>query len=322
MPGTELDIRGFELHMRRRGLSMSTISQACNLLGVVGNSIRAFNSDNINELIIKLLDDGKSHAAVNKYLYAIKSYGRYVGADFVEGLSKLREDIKYQPRLDLKETEAFMNVPLIPPQEYETWRKYDMFWKTLVWTGMRTKEARMLSWDDIQDNYIVIAPGKTRRGRVVPIAPALKESLDCYRSEVDDDLLFPSFRDRSKPISRSVYRKDFHRRIKYLGIKKNVKPYRFRNSWVDRNATENNLLYVQDILGHADPKTTKRYLKMNVDKLNQIIESDPLGIDKLPPEKKLDKFIQYVENHPVMKDHCFNKTIKTGASQFLLELSG
>lgn len=129
-------------------------------------------------------------------------------------------------------------------------------------TGGRISEALGAKWSDAQSRDAggqITYFGKRDKTRTVLIPPGLWDKLIAGRT-ADDDFIFPSPRIAGKPLSATqAWRIAQAAGMRAIG--KRVSPHWFRHAHashaIDRGAP---VSLVQQTLGHADLRTTSRYV--------------------------------------------------------------
>ena len=159
------------------------------------------------------------------------------------------------------EAKAFLNA--LDEHAPLFWRVY---FKTLLFTGLRRAECVSLKWRDLQGDKLIIersAHGKTKtkRARVVPVVPELQELFAELKDEESepDDYIFHAEGEPKKMICVTSPTKYLSRFCKRHGLRK-ISPHDLRHSAASLSLESGtDLKNIQILLGHADMKTTARY---------------------------------------------------------------
>ena len=145
---------------------------------------------------------------------------------------------------------------------------------TLYATGMRCNELRLLKVEDVDSKRMVIhiRNGKAQTPRDVNLSPALLERLRIYwRRRKPKDWLFPSKQRPQCPMDDKSIRHLCANAGCRAGIKRHVHPHVFRHSFaahlLDQGA---DLRTIQVLLGHADIRTTARYLRVSMRRIQAV----------------------------------------------------
>jgi site-specific recombinase XerD len=145
---------------------------------------------------------------------------------------------------------------------------------TFYATALRCDELRNLKVGDIDSKRMVIFVRQAKGGvpREIPLSPILLERLRVYfRWRRPTDWLFPSKQRHDLPLEdasiRVLCRKAGHR----AGIGRRVHPHLFRHAcathMLDAGA---DLRTIQVLLGHGDIRTTAKYLRVSMQRLQSI----------------------------------------------------
>ncbi len=172
------------------------------------------------------------------------------------------------------------------------------FWLLLVkfmaYTGVRARQVVTLQWRDLDFDGLVIqlrvAGSKTRREWEIPMPSSLVEPLrDLFeRSRMNglrevrpEDQVFnvTLFYKRYKGNSMSIAQiNGFYRRLSdAIGHK--ISSRRLRHALATNLANVGNpdLFAIQELLGHTDIRTTRRYVKTDVERIRRLLKQAGIG---------------------------------------------
>jgi integrase/recombinase XerD len=134
---------------------------------------------------------------------------------------------------------------------------------TLYGAGLRVSEATRLKIADLDGSrkVIWIRASKGNKDRQVMFSGLLREVLAAYwRWKRPLEWLFPGEKP-GRPITRETVFEICRRAARLAGIAKPVHPHSLRHAFATHLLEEGvNLLVIQTLLGHANLKTTARYL--------------------------------------------------------------
>jgi site-specific recombinase XerD len=156
---------------------------------------------------------------------------------------------------------------------------------TFYATGLRCNELRHLKVRDIDSGQMLlhVREGKGSVERKIPLSPALLERLKTYyRWRKPVDWLFPSNQRTGEPLNDGTIRTLCRNAGRRAGIPLLVHPHLFRHAcathMLDAGA---DLRTIQVLLGHADIRTTARYLHVSLTRLHAA--SSPFDALQLRP---------------------------------------
>jgi len=142
---------------------------------------------------------------------------------------------------------------------------------TFYATALRCNELRHLKVSDIDSRQMVlhVREGKGSVPRDIALSPVLLERLRVYyRWQKPADWLFPSKQRRDQPLDNGTIRTLCRKAGRRAGIPLQVHPHLFRHAcathMLDAGA---DLRTIQALLGHADIRTTARYLHVSLQRL-------------------------------------------------------
>jgi site-specific recombinase XerD len=165
---------------------------------------------------------------------------------------------------------------------------------TLYATGVRREELVQLKVADIDSDRMVIhiRQGKRRKDRDLMLSPKLLAELrDYWRSAnpKPKTYLFPSkdAPNTDRPMSSKSVWDAVHQAATRAGLEKCVHPHTLRHCFATHLLEAGaDLRTIQLLLGHADLKTTSRYLHVSQRHLNAAASPlDSLSLDAAPNPK-------------------------------------
>jgi integrase/recombinase XerD len=195
-------------------------------------------------------------------------YGQVLNRpDEVERIKYARRERRLPVVLSPEETARFLAAIPIP--------RYRVLLTTIYSAGLRLGEALALRARDIDSSRMLIRirQGKGKKDRYVPLSPMVLELLrDHWRREHLFDLLFPSARDRSRPIDHATVQKYVRCVAKRAGFSKEITPRTLRHSYathlIERGTSTR---VVQVLLGHTNVHTTETYTHVSPQTLGKVI---------------------------------------------------
>ena len=180
-----------------------------------------------------------------------------------QGLHKIKDDGNIKP-VNIADIKV-----LLKSFKRDTFASLRNYVITLVMldTGIRTSELRRLKDDafDAAAKQITISKliSKTRRTRVVYLSDSTARELDKFIKVKPAgwcDLIFPT-REGKEMTSEGMAR-EFAKQCQKAGVK--MTPYQFRHTFATYFAANGGDIFtLQDIMGHADIRMTRRYTELD-----------------------------------------------------------
>ena len=137
---------------------------------------------------------------------------------------------------------------------------------TLYGAGLRVSEVASLKVGDIDRGrkLIHVRAGKGNKDRQVMLSEALREVLVAWwRWRKPTDWLFPGEKP-GRPVSRETVFRACKEAARLAGIAKSVHPHSLRQAFATHLLDDGvSLIVIQALLGHANLKTTARYLHVS-----------------------------------------------------------
>lgn len=269
-------------------------------------------------------------ACHNKYIQTLKSFANFRSVYYDDdqymwamNVRQKTEDTKVPSLLSATEAIALITLPQKENQSEENFRKWRLFWALAWLTGMRLKELRKLSIDDIDFGQRAILVDRTKTGeeRYFPYQDILEKPLQERMREINGYFLFPSMFDPNKPMSYKAVEKNFHEAISRLGIKRKVRPYIFRNVAINKwlKKLKMPLYDVKSLAGHRQTRTTERYYVLgDLEEIREQLNDDPDLQDAQPPERVVTVVEKYIFEK-MKSDPRFNQALIRQAMGLLWE---
>ena len=225
------------------------------------------SSDQINAYMLELVNQyGISPSQQNQRINAIKFYyekvlGRASGFYKIE---RPRKDKKLPTVLTKKEIHKIL--------EKTNNLKHRCILTTIYSAGLRRSELINLKVSDIDSRrgLIKIRGSKGKKDRYTILSGKLIELLrKYYLAYGPDEWLFEG-RNGGQYSATSIA-KILKRAVKQAGIEKHATPHSLRHSFATHLLEQGtNLRYIQEILGHEDPKTTQIYTHVATNEISKI----------------------------------------------------
>src|SRR5215831_2385773 len=223
------------------------------------------SEDELKDAVLRMREKGLKATGCNSAIRAINAYLKWHG-------SPLKIPLLKEPQVIL---------PTLTPQQVRllvTWKARGFYQRRLhllvlflLDTGCRISEALALRVQDIDlDNLLVTLDGKGRKQRIVPISFELRKALFRYCNEYGrrPGLLLFASRAETK-----VGRRNALRSVKLLCNRLGFDPpgrtlHSFRHTFaVSYLRRGGNVFALQRVMGHSDLETTKRYVNMRLEDL-------------------------------------------------------
>ncbi len=140
--------------------------------------------------------------------------------------------------------------------------------------GLRISDILKLKVLDTRDkSYISLRETKTKKQRFIKINPSLRRALVTYTVDMaPNEYLIKSREGDNKPLSREMAYKILRGAAKEFGIEsmgthtmRKTFGYHFYKKYKD-------IAYLQDIFNHSTPEITLRYIGINQENMDELID--------------------------------------------------
>jgi len=258
--------------LRLRGYSDRTLQayqgQIGRLLRWVGKPPSAIAAEDVRAYLLHLAQEGKASASSRnqarnaiKFLYAevLQEPGK------VEDVPRARERQRLPVVLSREEV-----VGLFAAVEN---LKHRAILLVIYAAGLRVSEAARLKVADVdgKQHRLFVRGGKGAQDRYTIIAETALEALrEYWRVYRPKEWLFPSDRP-DKAISPRTIQAVFKQARERAGIRKAATVHTLRHSFATHLLEDGvDLRYIQELLGHKDPRTTQLYTHVSRGKVERI----------------------------------------------------
>jgi integrase len=258
-----------------RGVKASTLREYRSV--VEAHIVPRFGDQSIEDVTARqveawaadLLASGRSRRTVNKVLTML--HGVFERARRVWDLPSnpvadvARRPERYSGDLDFFSAEEVMDLVRAAASEQDA-----AIFLTAAYTGLRRGELVALRWRDVlfeqesirvraSYSYGALTTPKSGRTRTVPMVPAVADALGQLRqlSVNDDDLVFPGV--GGEHLDGSALRRRYREALKRAGLRA-LRFHDLRHVFGSLAINALTILEVKEAMGHADVKTTMRYL--------------------------------------------------------------
>jgi Site-specific recombinase XerD len=258
-------------HMRRRGYGIRTRKayrgHIERFLVDFARKAEEIANDHIRAYTLKLIDAGRAHAYVNQAISALRYWlceveGR---TDFPHKWERPRRQRKL-PNV-LSSEEVLQLIGSVSNMKHRT------LLSLLYSSGLRIGEAVRLKPQDIDParKVIKIRQAKGAKDRYTVLSGAAYDMLKAYMlQEKPMHWLFPGA-DPTKHLTERTMQHVFERARDQLGLRSTATLHTLRHSFATHLLEEGtDLRYIQELLGHASPKTTQIYTHVTVRDIRRI----------------------------------------------------
>jgi site-specific recombinase XerD len=229
--------------------------------------------EHIEKYMLYLKEIGLKPRSRNRYLFSVRSFLNYAVkkkwvdynvASEIESVNVLQEK---KVALTPEEIQQLLEAIEHPIIEFAV--------ILLAYTGLRIQEAHNLRLEDIDfERNRILANGKGKKQRYIPIANALKPYLEDYlanvRGPVDSEYVLAT--KKTGRLSPGFVNYELRKAVHKLGWNKTVTCHTLRRSFATNLLRKGvNIFTISKLLGHASVKTTMVYLQLNEDELQAAV---------------------------------------------------
>jgi len=261
-----------EQYIKQKGYSLNTrrayMGHANRFLNTVTVSFQDITAQHIQDYVARLIDEGCSHTFVNQYISTMKLWIKQV--ERRAGFQHIWVRAKKEKKLPtvLSQSEVLRIIGAVTNLKHRTIL-------TLTYSaGLRVGEVVKLKLSDIdtERRVIHVRQSKGKKDRYTILSDAAYKLLQSYLSTVYiESYLFPSGKDLDKAIHVRSVQNMFNQALLKSGIKKTASVHTLRHSFATHLLEQGtDLRYIQELLGHSNPKTTEIYTHVSIRDIRRI----------------------------------------------------
>lgn len=246
--------------------SKNTVETYLQQMKMFFKSFKEFNQETINNYLLERLNKKVAKTTWNLDISALRAYSECLNIK-IDFPKNKKPDKKIQPHLEEKELlEILQKLKHIVNQN----DKYQAILRVLFYSGLRIKELENLKRSDFNfDNErVIIRNTKGKTDRVVPFDMAKKSIENFFLRNREEKI-------NAFDITEVGVRQTLSKIGREIGLNYNLHPHTFRHSCARYllKITNNNYQSVQEVMGHADIKTTMLYVQITNEEAIEIIQN-------------------------------------------------
>ena len=249
-----------------------------NLKTIDKNTLENINLSDFRSFITTLATDNKNNKTIARNISSLKTFFKYLQINNIANNSAIlilkspKQKKTISTTLENDDVIILLNsFNKIFKQKWQAKLNIALF--TLIYsTGLRISEALNLNISDLNDDFLRIK-GKGNKTRIVPILPAVKETINDYLGIAPFDFKehSPIFRGAmGARLSPRIAQRAIQASRELNGFKETTTPHTLRHSFATtllKNGTD--LRTIQELLGHSSLSTTQIYTKSDITKITK-----------------------------------------------------
>lgn len=237
------------------------------------NPVRA-TEDDVKAYRAWLIDIGQKPSTINGKLVSIRKlfqaavWRGYRPDNPAKGIKPPRDTTAPADKIKFLPLEGYKKLLAYPDPKTIKGRRDRAILALMGRHGLRVFEVAKITFDDLGDNGAIRIVGKFKRVRTIYLTPGTKPILDAWlddrrpiRTESPTVFVALGNRNYGGPMTTRGIRHLVDKYLKLCGLKKEgISCHSLRHSfgtWTTHAGVETR--YLQDAMGHADPKTTGIY---------------------------------------------------------------
>ena len=233
--------------------------------------------------LMRLKQEGKAKATVNRKLASIRTWFQYLMAEGVVSVNPAtdikspkieRKEIAY---LSMEEIDKLMSMPDQSPKGIRDRAMLELMYAT----GIRASELIALEIDDVNVRMgFVTCNGENMKARIIPIGRIGRKAMEEYLYGMREDILKQHPNERTlfvNYIGHPITRQGLWKILKEYGEKaelsQSLTPQLLRNSFaVHMLQNGADLKSLQELMGHEDISATQIYLSVTKNRIKDVYD--------------------------------------------------
>jgi len=275
-------------------------------------SVSTVSKESVEDFLLWLENErGCSISSRNQRLAAIHAFFRYLQCEKPEHMHHCQRIISIPIKRASKKPPVYLldseigKLLSLPNMQTERGRRDATMLSLLYDSGARVQELVDLTPRNLrlEEPFYVTLTGKGRKTRHVPIMKQTALLLISYVKEQGIDtaekLVHPLFfNNRKEKLTRQGVAYIISKYAESIGVNDSITPHVFRHSKaMALTQADVNPIYIRDILGHADMKTTGVYSKSNIEMKRKALEKVEAKAIPEAPDWTADKgLMEFLKN--------------------------
>jgi integrase/recombinase XerD len=243
------------------------------------------NNTEVVAFLLKLKNEGKSSATVNRKLSSIRAFYNYMTE---KGYSEKNPTLNIKsPKIDKKQVEYLtldeVDRLLSLPEDTVKGKRDKAMLEVLYATGIRVTEMIEMDVEDVNLRMgFVACTGEHSKPRIIPLGRPAREALEVYiyegrpkilkdKDENHEKALFLNY--AGERLTRQGLWKVLKEYAKLAEIENKLNPQILRNSFAAHMIQNGaDLKSLQELLGHEDITTTQVYLSVSKNHIKEVYD--------------------------------------------------
>lgn len=306
------------------GIRESTIEDKLTRFNCLLKNVEVYSPTEVMGFLVKLKEKGRTGRYLNHFVIDLRLYYTYLNLPITE-LRKFKSEETMKEILSEEELKKFLNIK---PNKYhkrdlDTFNRWGLFFKIMVYCGMRPGEVANLRVEDLDFGRKVFVLKQTKTlPRLVPMPPILFSSLSSGLKMAQNGYLFYSQKGNG-PYRKEAWQDQFKSRIKLIGVTRPVTCHSLRASFITRMSDDDlnvGFYNLQKIVGHRKAETTLGYRKYTTKDIEKAIRKDPLGRKGVVPEDIAKQIAEYIKNYHLEKYKKLQFSLTEGTNELRFDL--